>query len=100
MLFEREVSDMKNKLRKALLGELCALCVQVQTVYAIELPIIPVEESHAETTAAVTDAPRVPQKTTEQEKPAATTAAAAGTTAAAAGTTAPAAGTTAPAGQR
>ena len=38
MLFEREVSDMKNKLRKALLGELCALCVQSQTAYAIELP--------------------------------------------------------------
>ena len=58
--FERKVSDMKNKTKSILLGVLCAVCLQVPlNVGAVDLPIVPVEESQAETTTAASDVPAV-----------------------------------------
>ena len=68
--FEREVSDMKNKTKSILLGVLCAVCLQAPlNVGAVELPIVPVEESQAETTTAVSETPAVTQNPAEQETP-------------------------------
>lgn len=68
--FERKVSDMKNKTKSILLGVLCAVCLQVpMNVCAVDLPIVPVEESQAETTTAVSETPAVTQNPAEQETP-------------------------------
>ena len=68
--FERKVSDMKNKTKSILLGVLCAVCLQVPVnVCAVDLPIVPVEESQAETTTAASETPAVTQKPAEQETP-------------------------------
>ena len=61
---------MKNKTRSILLGLLCAVCLQVpMNVGAVELPFVPVEESQAETTTAVSETTAVTQKPAEQETP-------------------------------
>ena len=61
---------MKNKTKSILLGVLCAVCLQVPVnVCAVDLPIVPVEESQAETTTAASDVPAVTQKPAEQETP-------------------------------
>ena len=61
---------MKNKTKSILLGVLCAVCLQVPVnVCAVDLPIVPVEESQAETTTAVIETPAVTQKPAEQETP-------------------------------
>lgn len=53
-----------------LIGVLCAVCLQAPlNVGAVELPIVPVEESQAETTTAVSETPAVTQKPAEQETP-------------------------------
>ena len=50
-----------------LIGVLCAVCLQAPlNVGAVELPIVPVEESQAETTTAVSETPAVTQKPAEQ----------------------------------
>lgn len=61
---------MKNKTKSILLGVLCAVCLQVPlNVCAVDLPIVPVEESQVETTTAASDVPAVTQKPAEQETP-------------------------------
>ena len=61
---------MKNKTKSILLGVLCAVCLQVpMNVCAVDLPIVPVEESQAETTTDASDVPAVTQKPAEQETP-------------------------------
>ena len=59
-----------GKIRSILLGVLCAVCLQVPlNVCAVDLPIVPVEESQAETTTAASETPAVTQKPAEQETP-------------------------------
>ena len=61
---------MIGKIKSILLGVLCAVCLQVPVnVCAVDLPIVPVEESQAETTTAASDVPAVTQKPAEQEMP-------------------------------
>ncbi len=61
---------MIGKTKSILLGVLCAVCLQVpMNVCAVDLPIVPVEESQAETTAAANETPAVTQKPAEQETP-------------------------------
>ena len=60
--------DRKNQIYSA--GVLCAICLQVPlNVCAVDLPIVPVEESQVETTTAASDVPAVTQKPAEQETP-------------------------------
>ena len=61
---------MIGKTKSILLGVLCAVCLQVpMNVCAVDLPIVPVEESQAETTTAASETPAVTQKPAEQETP-------------------------------
>lgn len=61
---------MIGKIKSILLGVLCAACLQVPlNVCAVDLPIVPVEESQVETTTAASDVPAVTQKPAEQETP-------------------------------
>ena len=49
---------------------LCAVCLQAPlNVGAVDLPIVPVEESQAETTTTVSETPAATHKPAEQETP-------------------------------
>ena len=59
---------MKRKIKTILLSMLCAACRQAPLyVGAVDLPFVPVEESQAESTAAVSETPAVTEKPAEQE---------------------------------
>ena len=80
-VYDRKECYVIGKIKSILLGVLCAVCLQVPlNVGAVELPIIPVEDSQAETTTAYSKTPAVTQKPSEQntsvqpEAPAKTTA--------------------------
>ena len=61
---------MIGKIKSILLGVLCAVCLQVpMNVCAVDLPIVPVEESQAETTTTVSETPAATHKPAEQETP-------------------------------
>ena len=61
---------MKRMIKTVWLGVLCAVCLYAPlNAGAVELPIVPVEESQAETTTAVSETPAVTQKSAEQETP-------------------------------
>ena len=61
---------MIGKIKYILFGVLCAVCLQAPlNVGAVDLPIVPVEESQAETTTAASETPAVTQKPAEQETP-------------------------------
>lgn len=61
---------MIGKIKSILLGVLCAVCLQVPVnVCAVDLPIVPVEESQAEITTAASETPAATQKPAEQETP-------------------------------
>ena len=69
-VYDRKECYMIGKIKSILLGVLCAVCLQVpMNVCAVDLPIVPVEESQAETTTAASDVPAVTQKPAEQETP-------------------------------
>ena len=59
---------MKRKIKTILLSMLCAACRQAPLyVGAVDLPFVPVEESQAESTAAVSETSAVTEKPAEQE---------------------------------
>lgn len=61
---------MIRMIKTVLLCVLCAVCLYAPlNAGAVELPIVPVEESQAETTTAAGDVPAVTQKPAEQETP-------------------------------
>ncbi len=68
--YDREECDMIRMIKTVLLGVLCAVCLYAPlNAGAVELPIVPVEESQSETTTAVSETPAATQNPAEQETP-------------------------------